>query len=84
MCFYCILMGLFCFGEGTKTSGHDDFEWTSFRVHVLISIYRNRQSIDMLVFSHFFFCRTMDVPLGKTNPKTNILPISFLLSFNYG
>ena len=33
MCFYCILKGLFCIGEGTG-----DFEWTIFRVLVLVSI----------------------------------------------
>ena len=26
MCFYCILKGLFCIGEGTKTWGHGDFD----------------------------------------------------------
>ena len=56
MCFYCILKGLFCIGEGTKTWGHGCeqafFEWTIFRVLVLVSTVIPLSIRTHLIFGH--------------------------------
>ena len=85
MCFYCILKGLFCIGERTKTWGHGR-EQAILSGQLLGYLY-------LLVFSEkrnrliccFFctFCWTMGVLLEYRKPKTNILPFSLLESCKY-
>ena len=82
MCFYRILKGLFCIGEGTKNWGHG-------REQAILS----GQSLGylcLLVFSEksnrltcWFFFWTMGVLLEYRNPKTNVLPFSLLQSCKY-
>ena len=87
MCFYCILKGLFCVGEGTKTWGHG-------REQAILGGQFSGTCIDMLVFSEkrsrltcwffsHFFCWTMGILLEYRNLKTNILPLSLLQSCKY-
>ena len=84
MSFYCILRGLFCIGEGTKT-------WIHGREQAILSG-QFVGYIYWLVFSEkchrltffLFFSRTMAVLLEYINPRTNILPLSILRSCKYG
>ena len=86
MCFYRILKGLLCIGEGTKTWGHGrDFAWTIFRVFAFVVLSEKRNCLTCWFFRifFFFFCWTMVVLLEYRNPKTNILPLSLLQSCKY-
>ena len=59
MCFYCILKGLFCIGEGTKTWGHGREQAIlsgQFLGYLCLLVFTKKtKSFDMLVFAFFFF-----------------------------
>ena len=86
MCFYCILYGLVCIGEGTKT-------WVHSREQAILSgqflgymcslVFSEKRKFLTFFFFFAFFCRTMGVLLEYTNSKTNILPFSLLRSGKY-
>ena len=86
MCFYRILKGLFCIGEGTKTWGHGheqailSGQSLGYLCLLVFSEKRNRLTY---WFFRIFFCWAMGVLLEYRNSKTNILPFSPLQSCKY-
>ena len=70
MCFYSILKGLFCIGEGTKTLGHrreQDIlsgQFLGYLCWIVFSENRNRLTC---WFFRISFCSTKDALLGKIN-----------------
>ena len=87
MCFYRILKGLFCIGEGTKTWGHGReqaiLSGQSLGSLCLLVFSEKRICLTCWFFHFFFFFCTMGVLLEYRNPKTNILPFSLLQSCKY-
>ena len=91
MCFYCILKGLFCIGEGAKTWAHGREQailigqFLGYLCLLVFSEKRNRLTcwFFSIFFFFFFFCWTMCVLLEYRNPKTNILPFSLLQTCKY-
>ena len=75
MCFYRILKGLFCIGEGIKTWGHGreqailsgQFLW-----YLCLLVFSEKRNCLTCWFFRIF-CWTMGVLLEYRNPKTNIL-----------
>ena len=90
MCFYCILKGLFCIHEGTKTSGHGLEQAIlsgQFLGYLCLLVFSEKHnSLTCWFFRVFIFCCccwTTGVLVEYRNPKTNILPFSLLQSFKY-
>ena len=85
MCFYCILKGLFCTCEGTKTWGHGRERailTVQFLGYLCLFVFSEKRN-PLTCWFFAFFCWTMGVLLEYRNPKTNILPLSLLQSCKY-
>ena len=88
MCFYRIMKGQSCIGEGIKTWGHGNEQAILSGQHLgylcllIFSEKRNRLTCYFFYSFFFFFFWTMSVLFENRNPKTNICHLIFYRAAN--